>query len=228
MQEKKVVRRRADLEYFRHGHLDYLNLAVVIGPNTNDKEWQDRRSAMKQEVSILNGKLAGEKSFLVQTLTVEIMLHNVRVVAHNHYRQGRLLEILPAGNESAAARQRRETSARAHIAKAERTMAELEAWISEAVESERSVLAQINNNPEVHVANRKEAEFRLRWAMGWEGDYLRNLRAKSDPANDLPGKGIAIAVMGVEMRKNWFREIFQDKDWIFSVYAAFELCSHFA
>ncbi|CAN9203311.1 unnamed protein product [Alternaria alternata] len=228
MQEKKVVRRRADLEYFRHGHLDYLNLAVIIGPNTNDKEWQDRRSAMKQEVSILNGKLAGEKSFLVQTLTAEIMLHNVRVVAHNHYRQGRLLEIPPAGNESEAARQRRETLARAHIAKAERTMAELEAWISEPVESERNVLAQISNNPEVHVANRKEAEIRLRWAMGWEGDYLRNLCAKFDPANDLPGKGIAIAVMSVEMRKNWSREIFSDKDQIFSVYAAFELCSHFA
>lgn len=95
MQEKKVVRRRADLEYLRHGHLDYLNLASVIGPNTNGKEWQDRRSAMKQEVFVLNGKLAGEKSFLVQTLTAEIMLHNVRVVAHNHYRQGRLLEIPP-------------------------------------------------------------------------------------------------------------------------------------
>ncbi|CAN9199511.1 unnamed protein product [Alternaria alternata] len=104
---------------------------------------------------------------LVQLLFIHglLQLHNVRVVTHNHYRQGRLLEILPAGNESAAARQRRETSARAHIAKAERTMAELQAWVSEAVESERNVLAQINNNPEVHVASRKEAEFRLRWAM---------------------------------------------------------------
>ncbi|CAN9214710.1 unnamed protein product [Alternaria alternata] len=228
MREKKVVRGRADLEYLRHGHLDYLNLAVVIGPNTNDKEWQDRRGAMKQEVSILNGKLAGEKSFLVQTRTPGIMLHNVPVVTHNHYRQGRLLEIPPAGIESEAARQSRETLARAHIAKAERTMAELEAWISEAVKAERDFLAQINNSPEVHVANRKEAEYRLRWAMGWEANWLRNLRAKFDPANNLPDKSIAIAAMSVEMRKNLFRELISDKDRTFSVYAAFELCSHFA
>jgi hypothetical protein len=107
-------------------------------------------------------------------------------------------------------------------------MAELQAWVSEAVESERNVLAQINNNPEVHVASRKEAEFRLRWAMEWEGDYLGTLRAQFDPANDLPSEGIAIAVMSADIRKNWFREIFQDRDRIFSVYAAFELCSHFA
>ncbi|CAN9200083.1 unnamed protein product [Alternaria alternata] len=216
MQEKKVVRRRADLEYLRHGRLDYLNLAIVIGPNTNDKESQDRRGAMKHEVSILNGKLAGEKSFLEQTLTAEIMLHNVRVVAHNHYRQGRLLEILPAGNESAAARQRRETSAQAHIAKAE------------PVQSERNVLAQINSNEDAHVANRKEAEFKLRWAMEREGDYVGNLRAQFDPANDLPEEAVPVAAMSVDVRKNWFREIFQDKDRIPPVYAAFELCIHFA
>ncbi|CAN9080500.1 unnamed protein product [Alternaria alternata] len=121
--------------------LDYLNLAV-IGSNMNDKEWQDRRSAME------TGSLHPEWKACEREIVPR-----------------RLLEILPAGNESAAARQRRETSARAHIAKAERTMAELQAWVSEAVESERNVLAQINNNPEVHVASRKEAEFRLRWAM---------------------------------------------------------------
>ncbi|KAI4612126.1 uncharacterized protein J4E87_010316 [Alternaria ethzedia] len=43
MQSKKICRRRADLEYLRHGHPDYLDLAVVIGPKSNGKDWLERR-----------------------------------------------------------------------------------------------------------------------------------------------------------------------------------------
>ncbi|RAR05382.1 DNAJ domain containing protein [Stemphylium lycopersici] len=46
MQEKKLCRRRATLEYLRHGNLDYLYLVTCTGPNTNKKEWLERRAAI--------------------------------------------------------------------------------------------------------------------------------------------------------------------------------------
>jgi hypothetical protein len=41
-------------------------------------------------------------------------------------------------------------------------------------------------------------------------------------------EAVPVAAMSVDVRQNWLRKIFEDKDRIFSVYAAFELCSHFA
>ena len=84
MQSKKICRRRADLKYFRHGHLDYLDPAVVIGPQFNQKGCFELSGAMKQEVSIMHGKLAGKQSFLVQTFEAGIMLCNANMSAHDH------------------------------------------------------------------------------------------------------------------------------------------------
>ena len=64
-----MCRCRATLEYLPHGHIEYLDFNVCIGPKTDEKEWHTRRQAMKQEVSILNGQLAGEKSYLTRTMT---------------------------------------------------------------------------------------------------------------------------------------------------------------
>jgi hypothetical protein len=41
-------------------------------------------------------------------------------------------------------------------------------------------------------------------------------------------EAVPVAAMSVDVRQNWLQKIFEDKDRIFSVYAAFELCSHFA
>ncbi|OWY46746.1 hypothetical protein AALT_g2729 [Alternaria alternata] len=42
------------------------------------------------------------------------------------------------------------------------------------------------------------------------------------------GEAVPVAATSVDVRKNCLRKIFEDKDWIFSVYAAFEPFSHFA
>jgi hypothetical protein len=219
MQSKKACRRRAALEYLRHGHVDDLDLTVCIGPKTNMMEWFERRKVIIREVSVLHRKLAGKNSFLVRTLTAEIMLHNVKVVAHNHYRTGRALEVAPAGTESALERTKRETQARAHITKAEHTMAKLEAWVAAEIESERTVVA----------TNRKNHEFKLQLAMKYNKEYLAPLRELFAPGKEvLPDELIPIAAMSPADRNAWFLDLFRDKDRIFSVYAAFEQSSHFA
>jgi len=85
MQSKKICRRRTDLEYLRHGHLDYWDLAVVISPKSNEKDWIERRGAMKQEWSIMHGKLAGKQSFIAMTLEADISLCNVKMSTHDYH-----------------------------------------------------------------------------------------------------------------------------------------------
>ncbi|KAI4607405.1 hypothetical protein J4E83_009588 [Alternaria metachromatica] len=95
MQSMKICPRRAELEYLRHGHLDYLDLAVVIGSKSNGKDWLERRGAMKQEVSIMHGKLAGKQSFIAMTLEADISLCNVKMSTHDYHQRGLKLGILP-------------------------------------------------------------------------------------------------------------------------------------
>ena len=95
IQSMKICRRRADLEYLRRGHLDYLDLAVVIGPKSNEKDWLERRGAMKQEVSIMHGKLAGKQSFIAMTLEADISLCNVKMSTHDYYQRSLELKIFP-------------------------------------------------------------------------------------------------------------------------------------
>ena len=85
MQSKKICRRRTDLEYLRHRHLDYLDTAVVIGPKSNQKDCFELRGAMKQEVSIMHGKLAGKQSFIAMTLEADISLCNVKMSTHDYH-----------------------------------------------------------------------------------------------------------------------------------------------
>jgi len=82
MKSVKTCRRRADLEYLRHRHLNYLDPAVVIGPKSNQKDCFELRGAMKQEVSIMHGKLAGKQSFIAMTLEADISFCNVKVSTH--------------------------------------------------------------------------------------------------------------------------------------------------
>ena len=49
MQSKKICRCRADFGHLRHGHLDYSDLAVVIGPKANGKEWFDMWGMMRDK-----------------------------------------------------------------------------------------------------------------------------------------------------------------------------------
>jgi len=95
MQSMMICRRRAELEYLRHRHLDYLDPAVVIGPKSNQKDCFELRGAMRQDVSIIHGKLAGKQLFLLQTLEAEIMLCNVKTSARDHYQRVLELKIFP-------------------------------------------------------------------------------------------------------------------------------------
>ncbi|KAI4912168.1 hypothetical protein J4E85_011102 [Alternaria conjuncta] len=95
MRSMKICRRRADLEYLRHGHPDYLDLAVVIGPKSNEKDWLEQMGAMKQEVSIMNGKRADKQSFIAMTLEADISLCNVKMSTHDYHQRGLELGILP-------------------------------------------------------------------------------------------------------------------------------------
>jgi len=92
MQSTTLCRRRADLEYIRHGDLSNLDLNVAIGTDTDHAEWMKRRRIIQRQVSVLNGKLAGRNSFLIATLTSEVMMHNSKTAAHNYYLKGRKIQ----------------------------------------------------------------------------------------------------------------------------------------
>jgi len=87
MQSMKTChRRRVDLKYLRHGQSDYLDLVVVIGPKSNEKEWFDIRGMMRQ-AHIMHGKSSGKQSFIAITLEADITLCNVRMSAHDLYQK---------------------------------------------------------------------------------------------------------------------------------------------
>lgn len=159
----------------------------------------------------------------------EILIDNIKVAAHNHYLVGRQHWQIAPPNESDAARSNRVLKAQAHVAKAERTMLELQTWVQEKVTSAESQLARLHETEGATDLDKQDQAYQVRWVRKYNQQYVVDLRARFVGG----GTGLLDALVPIAGRtaadfNNFVKELFSNRDRIFSVYAAFELCNHMA
>ncbi|KAF2124734.1 hypothetical protein P153DRAFT_434973 [Dothidotthia symphoricarpi CBS 119687] len=230
MQSTAMVRRRADLEMLRHGHIYDLDPFVCVGPNTDNTEWEAKRKAMRQEVYNMNYKFVGSpESFLRVTIESEIRIENIKDLAHNYYREGRRLKALSPPEETAAEKAARELQARAYIAKGERAALVLEHWADQQLQDAIAQLSKLNADPKASKAKKQAQTLDVEWARGYAQPYLNDLRAVFVAADHgLPLEKTLFGWRGYESRCDFYDQVFDTKDRIFSAYGCFEACNHFA
>jgi len=116
-------------------------------------------------------------------------------------------------------------TARAHISRAERTILELQTWIQEQVATEEALLVDMREEEKSDTITQAQ-EYKLSWARKYNEPLLAHLRARFADSANLPAALVPIAAKSPAEFNAFIKEVFGDRDRMFSVYAAFEGCNH--
>ena len=114
------------------------------------------------------------------------------------------------------------------MSRAERSLAEFDAFVDEQVDSARRECVRLDNiSRAIHLDKQMSARA-LRWAETYQRGYLEQMKARFfGGQKDLPNGTIPLVARSNVDSSEFYKSLISNKDVLFAVYAHVEYCNHF-